>query len=100
MKSLLPAGSLTLLAFVLLAAPPPNLPNLPNLEGAPFADTITIASLNLAHEGNFEKVLHDVEAAPRLRNADILLLQEVANVEGGASIASRLAERLNYQVAF
>ncbi len=99
MKLLLSAGILTLLAFLLLAAPPPNLPNLPNLEGAP-ADTISIASLNLDHETNFEKVVHDVEAAPRLRSADIILLQEVSHVEGGPSIASRLAERLNYSVAF
>lgn len=99
MKSWLPAGSLTLLAFVILAAPPPNLPNLPTLEGLT-VDTVTIASLNLAHETSFEKVAHDVEAAPRLRQADIILLQEVAHVEGGASIAGRLAERMNYQVAF
>jgi endonuclease/exonuclease/phosphatase family metal-dependent hydrolase len=100
MKSWLSAGTLALLAFLLLASPPPNLPNLPNLDGAPPADTITIASLNLAHETSFEKVLHDVEAAPRLRDANILLLQEVANTEGGPSIASRLADRLGYSVAF
>ena len=100
MKYWLPAGWLTLIAFVLLAAPRPNLPNLPSLDGAPPADTISIASLNLAHESSFEKVVHDVEAAPRLRSADILLLQEVAHVDGGPSIASRLADRLGYSVAF
>ena len=63
MKSLLSAGTLTLLAFVILAAPPGNLPNLPSPEGLPPGDTITIASLNLDHESNFEKVLRDVEAA-------------------------------------
>ena len=100
MKPWLSAGTLTLLALVILAAPPPNLPNLPTLEGLPPAETITIASLNLDHEANFEKVLHDVEAAPRLRDANILLLQEVAHVEGGPSIAKRLADRLGYSVAF
>ena len=100
MKSWFPAGVLTLLAFLVLAAPPPNLPNLPNLEGLPSAETISIASLNLAHETSFEKIAHDVEAAPRLRQADVLLLQEVSHVEGGPSIASRLADRLGYQVAF
>ena len=100
MKSLLPAGFLTLLAFVILAAPPPNLPNLPQLNGAPPADTITIASLNLDHQANFETVLRDIEAAPRLRDANIILLQEVAHVEGGPSIAKRLADRMGYQVAF
>jgi endonuclease/exonuclease/phosphatase family metal-dependent hydrolase len=99
MKLWLPAGFLTLLAFVILAAPPPNLPNLPNLQGAP-ADTLSIASLNLDHETSFEKVVHDVEAAPRLSHADIILLQEVSHVEGGPSIAKRLADRMNYQVAF
>jgi len=99
MKSWWSAVLLALLAFVILAAPPGNLPNLPNL--APTTgETITIASLNLAHEANFDKVLHDVEASPRLRDANILLLQEVAHVEGGPSIASRLADRLGYSVAF
>jgi endonuclease/exonuclease/phosphatase family metal-dependent hydrolase len=100
MKLLLSAGFVTLLVVLVLTAGSPNLPNLPNLEGAPPADTITIASLNLDHQANFEKVLHDVEAAPRLRSASILLLQEVAHVEGGPSIASQLADRLGYSVAF
>src|SRR5581483_10438428 len=98
MKYWLPAVSLALLGFILLAAPSPNLPNLQGLP--PGADAISVASLNLAHETNFEKILHDVEAAPRLRNADILLLQEVANEDGGPSIADRLAERMNYSVSF
>ena len=98
MKYWFPAVSLALLGFILLAAPSPNLPNLQGLP--PAADTISVASLNLAHETNFEKILHDVEAAPRLRNADILLLQEVANQDGRPSIADRLAERLNYSVSF
>ncbi len=98
MKYWLPASCLALLGFILLAAPGPNLPNLQGLP--PAADTISVASLNLAHETNFEKILHDVEAAPRLRSADILLLQEVASVDGGPSIADRLAERLNYSVSF
>src|SRR5580704_6911425 len=100
MKLWFPAGSLAMLAVVVLTAGSPNLPNLPNLEGVPAADTISIASLNLDHEASFEKVVHVVEAAPRLRQADIILLQEVAHVEGGPSIASRLADRLGYQVAF
>lgn len=100
MKLWLPAGSLTLLAVLVLTATPPNLPNLPNLDGAPVADTISIASLNLDHQTSFEKVLHDVEAAPRVSHADIILLQEVSHVEGGPSIASKLADRLGYQVAF
>jgi endonuclease/exonuclease/phosphatase family metal-dependent hydrolase len=99
MKLLLPAVFLALLAVLILTAGSPNLPNLPSLDASP-ADTITIASLNLDHESNFEKVLRDVEAAPRLRSANIILLQEVSHVEGGPSIASRLAERMNYQVAF
>ena len=100
MKLWLPVGSLTLLAVLVLTATPPNLPNLPNLDGAPPADTISIASLNLDHQSSFEKVVHDFEAAPRVSHADIILLQEVSHVEGGPSIASRLADRLGYQVAF
>ena len=97
MKLWLPVGPLALLAVLVLTATPPNLPN---LDGAPLADTISIASLNLDHQSSFEKVVHDFEAAPRVSHADIILLQEVAHVEGGASIASRLADRLGYQVAF
>jgi endonuclease/exonuclease/phosphatase family metal-dependent hydrolase len=96
----LPVGTLTLLALALLAAPRPNLPNLPNLEPVAAAGTVSIASLNLDHESNFDKVRRDIDAAPRLRSADILLLQEVANEEGGPSIASRLAESRGYSVAF
>lgn len=100
MKLWFPAGSVALLAVLVLTATPPNLPNLPNLDGAPPADTISIASINLDHQTSFEKVVHDFEAAPRVSHADIILLQEVSNVEGGPSIASRLADRLGYQVAF
>jgi endonuclease/exonuclease/phosphatase family metal-dependent hydrolase len=100
MKLWFPAGSLALLAVLVLTATPPNLPNLPNLDGAPPADTISIASINLDHQNSFEKVVHDFEAAPRVSHADIILLQEVSHVEGGPSIASRLADRLGYQVAF
>ena len=98
MKYWLSGAGLALLGFILLAAPSPNLPNLQGLP--PSADTISVASLNLAHETNFEKILHDVEAAPRLRNADVLLLQEVASVDGGPSVADRLARQLNYSVSF
>jgi len=38
MKSWLFAGTLTLLGFLVLAAPPGNLPNLPNLDPATAAD--------------------------------------------------------------
>jgi endonuclease/exonuclease/phosphatase family metal-dependent hydrolase len=99
MESAWSAGGLILLAFVLLGASAGNLPNLPNLDGAP-ADTISIATLNLDHEANFDKVRRAFEAAPRLRNADIILLQEVAHVDGGLSIAERLSTQLNYSVAF
>ena len=77
MKLWFPAGSLTLLAVLVLTATPPNLPNLPNLDGAPLADTVSIASLNLDHQTNFEKVVHDFEAAPRVSHADIILLQDM-----------------------
>lgn len=97
MKYWLTAGSVILLSVLVLIGRPANLPNLNS--PAP-GDVISIASLNLAHEQKFEKVLHDVEAAPRLRNADILLLQEVANQDGGTSIANRLADRMGYSVAF
>jgi endonuclease/exonuclease/phosphatase family metal-dependent hydrolase len=91
------AGALTLVGVLALTGRPGNLPN---LEPAGPASTVSIASLNLDHETKFEKVLHDIDAAPRLRSADILLLQEVAHEDGGPSIASRLADSLGYSVAF
>ena len=100
MKLWFPAGSLALLAVLVLTAGSPNLPNLPNLDPAAAADTISIASLNLDHQSSFEKVVRDFEAAPRVSHADIILLQEVSHVEGGPSIAKRLADRMGYQVAF
>ncbi|HEY2846095.1 MAG TPA: endonuclease/exonuclease/phosphatase family protein [Bryobacteraceae bacterium] len=102
MKYWLFACGLTLLGvFVLAGRPAPgNLPNLPNLQPAASGGTISVASLNLDHETSFEKILHDIDAAPRLRSADILLLQEVAHQDGGPSIASRLADSLGYSVAF
>src|ERR1041385_3382071 len=100
MKYWLSAGALTLVGVLALAGRPGAPGNLPNLGPLAPADTISVASLNLAHEASYEKVLHDVDAAPRLRNADILLLQEVSHQEGGPSIASRLADHLGYSVAF
>jgi endonuclease/exonuclease/phosphatase family metal-dependent hydrolase len=100
MKLWFPAGSLAVLAVLVLTAGSPNLPNLPNLDPAAAADTLSIASLNLDHQGSFEKVVHDFDAAPRVSHADIILLQEVSHVEGGSSIAKRLADRMGYQVAF
>lgn len=100
MKYWLSAVALTLAAVLALVARPGNLPNLPNLDPAAGSDTISIASLNLDRELSFEKVIHDVEAAPRVSHADIILLQEVSNAEGGPSIANRLADRMGYSVAF
>jgi len=101
-KYWLSAGVLTLAGVLVLTGRPApgNLPNLPNLEPAATAGTVSIASLNLDHESNFDKVRRDIEAAPRLRTADILLLQEVAHEDGGPSIANRLADSMGYSVAF
>jgi hypothetical protein len=101
-KYWLSAGVLTFAGVLVLAGRPApgNLPNLPNLEPAATAGTVSIASLNLDHETNFDKVRRDIDAAPRLRTADIILLQEVAHQDGGPSIASRLADSLGYSVAF
>jgi len=72
-----------------------------NKEDAPAEPrTISVVSLNTAKEADAGKILTDLRAAPRLRSADLLLLQEVANNNGRSSVAEQLAYRLGYFVAF
>lgn len=54
----------------------------------------------MAKELSCERVLRDLNDAPRLRQADVFLLQEVADEDGKPSVAHQLAQHLGYSVAF
>jgi endonuclease/exonuclease/phosphatase family metal-dependent hydrolase len=62
--------------------------------------TLTAVSLNMAREGDAEKVLKDINASGRLRTADILLMQEVLHKDGQPSVAEQIAKRLGYSSTF
>jgi endonuclease/exonuclease/phosphatase family metal-dependent hydrolase len=61
---------------------------------------VAVVTLNMAKEPDPAVVLHDLASVPRLRDADIFLLQEVSNREGQPSVAEQVAKRLGYQTAF
>jgi endonuclease/exonuclease/phosphatase family metal-dependent hydrolase len=63
-------------------------------------ETMSVVSLNMAKQVNVLTVFQNISAAPRLRQADLFLLQEVAGETGKRSIADELAGRLGYHVAF
>lgn len=61
--------------------------------------TLSVVSLNLAKE-TAAKIVRGVHGAPRLRQADLFLLQEVVDEDGDANAAGSLARRLGYFEAF
>lgn len=62
--------------------------------------TVSIVSMNMARESDVSKVLAGIDAAPRLRETDVFLLQEVRNEDDKPSVAEQLAEKLGYRAAF
>jgi endonuclease/exonuclease/phosphatase family metal-dependent hydrolase len=62
--------------------------------------TLTVVSLNTAKITDADMIIADLRSAPRLRDADVFLFQEVANEPGGASAADEIARKLGYFVAF
>jgi endonuclease/exonuclease/phosphatase family metal-dependent hydrolase len=64
------------------------------------AGTFDVVSLNMAKERNVSTILRDLNANPRVRTADILLLQEVASDPGGPSVADQIAAKLGYSLFF
>jgi endonuclease/exonuclease/phosphatase family metal-dependent hydrolase len=96
MKRSLAVGVLILVAGVLIARSPAPVPNPVETEPA----DISVASLNLAKEQDCDTVMRDLRKAPRLLQADILLLQEVVERKGQPSIAHQVASHLGYSVAY
>ncbi len=72
----------------------------PNPAPAVADRTIAAVTLNMAKEADVARVFHSLDRAPRLREADVYLLQEVRHVDGKPSVADELAHRLGYSVAF
>jgi endonuclease/exonuclease/phosphatase family metal-dependent hydrolase len=63
--------------------------------------TVTIASLNIAKVTDVARIGSEIEANPYLREADVLLLQEVVRAsEKHPSVAELLANRLQRNVVF
>lgn len=84
---------------ILLAAIPFVLNSIPApVAGAP---GISVVTLNMAREGSMATVVREVQSVPALRDADILLLQEVKHEPGEPEcVAAQLAARLGLRVAY
>jgi endonuclease/exonuclease/phosphatase family metal-dependent hydrolase len=61
---------------------------------------LTIVTLNMAKETSADRILREWTAAPRLREADIFLLQEIKEQPGTQCIANRLGAALGLHVAY
>jgi endonuclease/exonuclease/phosphatase family metal-dependent hydrolase len=64
------------------------------------AQSISVASLNLAKERDADKIVRTISNAPRLRDTDLFLFQEVVNEESNSSVAEEIARRLGYFAVF
>ena len=62
--------------------------------------TLSVVSLNTAKETNSEKIVYALQSAPRLRQADLFLLQEVADEDGKTNVAEEVARGLGYFAEF
>ncbi len=62
--------------------------------------SLAVVSLNTAKEADAGRIINDLEAAPRLREADVLLMQEVANREGAPSASEQVARQLGLRATF
>lgn len=77
---------------------PPSVPASPD-HPAPVR-TIAAVSLNLAKEKNPDRIVRAIQNAPRLRNADLFLLQEVVNEDLKPNVAEATARKLGYFASF
>jgi endonuclease/exonuclease/phosphatase family metal-dependent hydrolase len=88
--------SLTLALYAALLATPFARP----APETPARSSVTIVTLNMARETSADRILHEWAASPRLRGADIFLLQEVKEDQGKQCIANRLGSELRLHVAY
>jgi endonuclease/exonuclease/phosphatase family metal-dependent hydrolase len=62
--------------------------------------TFSVVSLNTAKETDARKMVLALGSAPRLRQADLFLLQEVVGEEGKGNTAEEVAHQLGYYLTF
>jgi endonuclease/exonuclease/phosphatase family metal-dependent hydrolase len=62
--------------------------------------TLSVVSLNTSKETDSDRIVRALDSAPRLRQADLFLLQEVVNADEQENTADDLARRLGYFAAF
>lgn len=85
----------------MLLTPVSPAPGVPARPPSPVHDwTISAASLNIAKETDPGKVIAAIRNAPRLRDADLFLFQEVASDERESSVAGQVASELGYFARF
>jgi endonuclease/exonuclease/phosphatase family metal-dependent hydrolase len=70
------------------------------LRGADSERTLSVVFLNTAKATNSDKIVRGLHSAPRLRQADLFLLQEVADEDGKTNAAGDVARRLGHFAAF
>jgi endonuclease/exonuclease/phosphatase family metal-dependent hydrolase len=65
------------------------------------AQSISVVTLNMAREGSAAKVEREFQSVPAVRDADVLLLQEVKHEAGQPEcVAAQLAAHLGLKVAY
>lgn len=68
---------------------------------APLIDrSFSTVSLNVAKESDPRQIVDAIRNAPRLRDSDLYLFQEVRHEKGHLSVAEQAAQQLGYSVAF
>jgi len=67
---------------------------------SPVRHGVTIVTLNMAMETSVDQILKEWNATPQIRQADLLLLQEVKEEPNAACVANRLADALGFRVAY
>lgn len=95
--ALLACPSVAILCTGLATAPAPREVR---AEPAAGAREISVVSLNMAKAASTAAVLRDFSDTPGVRDADLLLLQEVASLNGGPSTAAKLAAELGRHVVW
>jgi len=66
-----------------------------------FRPGLRLVTLNTAKESDSAKIVRQIDAAPQVRNADVILLQEVAHAPGHrGSVAQEIAAEFKMNVAY
>jgi endonuclease/exonuclease/phosphatase family metal-dependent hydrolase len=95
---LIAAVALTLVMAVLVAGTRQLSPSA--VETVRPARSLAVVSVNTAKEEDANRILQDLRAAPRLREADLILMQEVANPKDEPSVSEQVAQKLGFQAKF